>query len=263
MNTVKSYDLILSLGGSCAVANQLKVRGLRPFSLPLDWIFCVSPDTLARLADCFRDDFARWMLPENLVEVDSCDWNAHAAKYQYRDTFTGYRFLHDFVTPKEVSAETVRVKYRRRIDRLYDKLQKADSLALCFDAKYPGSEENVLAIRSLILEKFGAGKNIDCYLVEFCADRYETIANDHLEVFRFTHPRTDYIFGPHPTFEFGFMDNFRLTGKFKSEERGKGRWYYLAHTPHGIQIWLWRTLRPIFGMKLSLGSKTFDFRIGQ
>jgi hypothetical protein len=208
---MKTYDFILSLGGSCAVANQLKVRGLRPFSLPFDWVFCVSPDALARLADCFRDDFARWMLTENLVEVDACDRNAHAKKFQYRDTFTGYRFIHDFAEPKAVCAEAVRDKYRRRIDRLYDKLQKADSIALCFDAKYPGSEENLLAIRSLLLEKFGAEKNIDCYLVEFCADRYETISNKHLTVFRYTHPKTDYIFGPHPTFEFGFMEHWSLT----------------------------------------------------
>lgn len=260
---MKSYDLILSLGGSCAVANQLKVRGLRLFSLPFDWVFCVSPDALARLADCFRDDFARWMLPENLVEVDACDRNAHAAKYQYRDTFTGYRFLHDFGEPKEACAEDVRSKYLRRIERLYEKLRAADSIALCFDAKYPGSEENLLAIRSLLLEKFGTEKTIDCYLVEFCANRHETICQDHLTIFRFTHPKTDYIFGPNPTFEFSFLDDFRLTGKFKSEERGKGRWFYVAHTPHGIRIWLWRTSRPIFGMKVSVGRRELDFRIGK
>ena len=165
MRMKKEYDLILSLGGSCAVANQLKVRGLRPYSLPFDWVFCVSPDALARLADCFRDDFAHWLLPDNLVEVDACDRNANAAKHQYRDSFTGYRFIHDFMEPKEVCAEAVRTKYMRRIDRLYDKLRKADSIALCFDAKYSGSEENILAIRSLVLEKFGTDKEIDCYLV--------------------------------------------------------------------------------------------------
>lgn len=259
----KEYDLILSLGGSCAVANQLKVRGLRPYSLPFDWVFCVSPDALARLADCFRDDFAHWLLPDNLVEVDACDRNANAAKHQYRDSFTGYRFIHDFMEPKEVCAEAVRTKYMRRIDRLYDKLRKADSIALCFDAKYSGSEENILAIRSLVLEKFGTDKEIDCYLVEFCADRHETIEQEHITIFRFSHPKTDYIFGPNPTFEFAFMDDFRLTGKFKSEERGKGRWFYLAHTPHGFKVWLWRTARPIFGMKLSFGDKEFDFRIGK
>lgn len=259
----KEYDLILSLGGSCAVANQLKVRGLRPFSLPFDWVFCVSPDALARLADCFRDDFKRWLLPENLVEVDACDRNAHAAKFQYRDTFTGYRFLHDFMKPKEISIDEVRSKYRRRIDRLYDKLYKAGSIALCFDAKYPGTEENLLALRSLLLEKFGVSKNIDCYLVEFCADRHETINREHLAVFRFTHPKTDYIFGVNPTFEFAFMDDFRLTGKFKVEERGKGSKFYVVHTPHGIRVLLWRLSRPIFGMKLTLGNKEFDFKVGK
>ena len=261
---MKSYDLIVSLGGSCAVANQLKVRGLRPYSLPFDWLFCVSPDSLARLADCFRDDFSRWMLSENLVEVDACDRNASAAKYQYRDTFTGYRFIHDFMRPKEVCIDDVRSKYKRRIDRLYEKLRAADSIALCFDAKYPGSEEKLLAIRSLLLEKFGGrGKAIDCYLVEFGADRYEAIKQEHLSIFRFTHPKTDYIFGSNPTFEFAFMDDFRLTGKFKVEERGKGCKFYVVHTPHGIKIWLWRMLRPIFGMKLTVGNKELDFKIGK
>ena len=245
------------------MANQLKVRGMRPFSLPFDWLFCVSPDTLARLADCFRDDFAAWMKPENLVDVDDHDRNPHAARYQYRDMFTGYRFIHDFVNPKEVCADSVREKYKRRIDRLYDKLRVAGSIALCFDAKYPGSETNLLAIRSLLLEKFGLDKIVDCYLVEFEADRYETVIQDHLMVFRFPHPKTDYIFGAQPTFEFAFLDDLQLTGRFKVEERGKGSRFYATHTPHGILVWLYRTKRPIFGMKLSLGTKELDFRIGK
>lgn len=33
------YDLICSLGGSCATAKQLKMAGLRREALPFDWLF--------------------------------------------------------------------------------------------------------------------------------------------------------------------------------------------------------------------------------
>jgi len=149
---MKIYDIILSLGGSCAVANQLKERGLRLASYPFDWIFTKEPTSLERLADCFREDFVNWPKLENLVEIDEDERNSHAAKYQYRDAYTGFRFIHDFTEPKERCAEVVREKYLRRIERLCLRLKEAKRIALCFDASYSGAREPLLALRSLILE---------------------------------------------------------------------------------------------------------------
>ncbi|MCR5839069.1 MAG: papain-like cysteine peptidase, partial [Kiritimatiellae bacterium] len=47
MNRV--YDLIFSLGGNCAAAHNLKIRRLRPYSLPFDWTYMVDERPIAWL----------------------------------------------------------------------------------------------------------------------------------------------------------------------------------------------------------------------
>lgn len=258
----KEYDLIVSLGGSCAEANQLKVRGLRLVSYPFDWIFTKEATSLERLVDCFREDFANWMIPENLVEIDPAEYDPHAAKYQYRDSFTGYRFIHDFLKPKEKSAVEVRDKYMRRIKRMYSQFFKAQKIALCFDADFPGSSAPMKVIRELLLEKFGKDKQIDLYIVEFSADRYEILKEGPLNVFRFTHPKPLNVFGSHPTFEFNYMDEFVLSDLFKSEERGKGNRLYLAHTTHGMKCILFKNQSRKIAFTLVIGSRKFEFSWG-
>ena len=259
---MKTYDLIVSLGGSCAEANQLKVRGLRLVSLPFDWIFTKDPAFLGRLAVCFKEDFVNWMKPENLMEVDSGERNPKAAKYQYRDTYTGYCFIHDFLGPKEEYGEKVRNKYRRRIERLYERLHQAKIIALCFDAGFAGSEGPLLAIRDLILDKFGTEKVIDCYLVEFNAPKYEIVYDGALTVYRFNHPKHDYIFGNQASFEFAYMDEFLVSNMFKSEERGKGNRIYLAHTAHGIKCIFFKNKKKRFHVDLGIGSRKYEFSFG-
>ena len=38
MKSVREYDFCMSLGGSCSAAMQMKQRGLRLASMPLDWV---------------------------------------------------------------------------------------------------------------------------------------------------------------------------------------------------------------------------------
>lgn len=259
-----AYDLILSLGGSCAVANQLKTRGLRLFSLPFDWLYCTSPKTLEALSVAFKDDFSMWMLDENLVELPQEAYDKASAKFQYEDQLTGYRFIHDFRDSKEKILTDVREKYEYRIKRLYEKLTEASSIALCFDSNFGNCQEALLALRDVLLKKFGETKKIDCYWVEFQAECHcvETPVEGFFH-YSFTHPKTDYIFGVHPTFEFEFMDAFQLTNKFKSEERGKGRIFYLARTHKGIKLWLWRFSRSLFSFTVTIGKRAYEIRIGR
>lgn len=66
----REYDLIFSLGGSCAAACQLKQRGLRPCSLPLDYtFFWHSAKPLRMLAKCLDENFSHFLLKENLEEL--------------------------------------------------------------------------------------------------------------------------------------------------------------------------------------------------
>ncbi len=258
----KEYDLVLSLGGSCAEANQLKVRGLRMISLPFDWLFTKEAATLERLAECFCDDFTNWLKLENLVEIDPDERNPNAAKYQYKDLYTGYRFIHDFLRPKEECFDSVRDKYMRRIARCKERLITAKRIAICFDADFCGSVEPMKNVRGVLLNLFGHDKVIDGYLVEFDASKHEVEKNDDLTVYRFTHPKNDYIFAGHPSFEFAYMDDFRISDMFMSEERGKGNRLYLAHTAHGMKCILWKNRPGWFGVDISFGKRKYEFSIG-
>lgn len=44
MQDKKYFDLMFSIGGSCASASQLKNRGFRFTSLPFDWLTTFNPN---------------------------------------------------------------------------------------------------------------------------------------------------------------------------------------------------------------------------
>ena len=257
------YDLVLSLGGSCAVANQLKVRGLRLFSLPFDWLYCTSYHSLEALAIAFKNDFVYWMVDQNMEEMLASDYEKNAARFQYVDRLTGYRFIHDFSQPKEVILHEVREKYQQRIHRLQEYLKCADSIALCFDSNFSNCEVPLQMLRRILLEKFGENKKIDCYWVEFAASSHAITQKDAWNHYQYTHAKPEYIFKEYPTFEFSFMDSFELTSKFKSENRMKGRFFYLVRTHKGVRLWLLRFARPKFEIKMFLGRKVFELKVGQ
>ena len=105
-------------------------------------------------------------------------------------------------------------------------------------------------------------KQIDAYLVEFKATKHEIFKDGHLTVFRFTHPKSDYIFGHYPCFEFAYMDDFMISDMFKSEERGKGNRLYLAHTAHGMKCILFKNKPKWFGIDICFGKNKYEFSIG-
>ena len=110
------FDLALSLGGSCISALQLRRRGLRTCSLPFDWLFHINDNILTSLSMCFQEDFQNWLLRDNLQELVG-DERGVSPHYQYKDTYTGFRFIHDFFQPIDHKGEckNVKRKYNKRI----------------------------------------------------------------------------------------------------------------------------------------------------
>lgn len=64
------YDLIVSLGGNCAAALQLKRRNLRLFSFPFDYLAMQDGRGVNYLAEGFLTDFSNFMLKNNLKELN-------------------------------------------------------------------------------------------------------------------------------------------------------------------------------------------------
>lgn len=117
------YDLIVSLGGNCSAAHNLRFRGLRPVSLPFDWVYLVDEQPIRFWIKEAGDGFPNLLKRENLVEVRPGERGyaaTHADRRQYVDSASGYRFVNHFHQAIEVPGEyeAVFAAIRRRADRL-------------------------------------------------------------------------------------------------------------------------------------------------
>lgn len=118
-----AYDLIVSLGGNCSAAAQLRIRGLRHMALPFDWLYIVDERPLIWLADHVADNWELLCLKENLMEItpDHSEWtDEHLDCAKYVDVESGYRFINHFKASADFEEEYLRVceTLRRRIERL-------------------------------------------------------------------------------------------------------------------------------------------------
>ena len=53
MTDRRHYDLIVSLGANCSAAHNLRYRNMRPFSLPLDWVYIENDKPIKWLINAF------------------------------------------------------------------------------------------------------------------------------------------------------------------------------------------------------------------
>jgi Putative papain-like cysteine peptidase (DUF1796) len=132
----KSYDVVVSLGGACEVAAQIRRKSLRVFSGPLDWfIFLPIP----KLIEALKSNFEGFMDLTNLQVQGKHDDN-----YAVRDTKYDCLSLHDFPVSKNSEKELrtygeFKKKIDRRISRLYQKMGEGKSIL--FIRLYGGHDE--------------------------------------------------------------------------------------------------------------------------
>ena len=114
-------DAIVSLGGNCSVAHNLRARSLRPFSLPFDWLLMDDCRPVEYLARGFRDGFSDFCLRINLDELKGDERGQERPGHlQLRDRVSGWKFIHHFMETPDFEVEYNRVYgvLRRRLDRL-------------------------------------------------------------------------------------------------------------------------------------------------
>ena len=105
---------IVSLGSFCHLASHLKRQNLRTCSYPFDWAL-TSP---AVIADCLRDDFARFLDPAEHVETGPTT-SSHRT---YGNMVTGYNFqgqksIGGTFTHKNITKPEVLAYYTRCVER--------------------------------------------------------------------------------------------------------------------------------------------------
>lgn len=103
----KSYDLIVSLGMSCAPAINMQRNNLRTFSMPLDWMISYSLTDVNRL---YKNRFQNFMELTNLQMLKETHFfledgvpaypngnkNALVKSYFIQDTCYNIISVHDF-----------------------------------------------------------------------------------------------------------------------------------------------------------------------
>ena len=118
----KEYDYIVSLGGSCNVATQLRHRGLRKCSFPLDWTLMADEKPIRWLLSGLRSRFGNFCLRENMHAFELPAEEYGTRKQRLQDDVTGFRFIHHFsADPKDkVAFDKERLVIQRRIERFYE-----------------------------------------------------------------------------------------------------------------------------------------------
>ena len=173
----QTYDLIVSLGGNCAVANQLLFRDMRPFSLPLDYVFMVDYAPIKYLQEAFKNRFEKFCLKENLVElVGEERADDRSGNIQYKDTYSGFRFIHHFPKPIEQGGvfDATKETLNRRIERLFAKIDKRKKILFVLNTNFAFDVQLAIELKNVIAGKW-KNKKITFLVIQFGAEEDKTL----------------------------------------------------------------------------------------
>ena len=217
------YDLIVSLGGNCFVAKQLQHRGMRPFSLALDWVFMSEPRCVKELCGLLRSRFDGFCLYENIIEHDKPDREGHHMTYKFTDKKLGFGFVHHFHSPLSDRAgfDRDRATIGRRIDRIYEKVSSVKNVLFILENSFMVEEAVVMELYRTLCEVF-PGVEVDLYSMQFNADEEshkDVAANVRISKYHRRGDVANDVYGT--SYEWEFLDGIRLKGTMKPKEKRK------------------------------------------
>jgi hypothetical protein len=211
----KSYDLIVSLGGNCSAASQIKFRGLRTCSLALDWVAMFGEKPLLYLPDGLRTRFRDFCKYENMQEFDEPRMEHGRLTYKFKDTATGFHFWHHFFAPlaDREAFDRARLVLDRRLKRFYDKV--AGSKNVLFVLSTPFSYDPHLAegVVSALRDVF-PDTTSELVLIQFAAPSHELVdlCDGALHAETFTRAINVVYDNSLTSTEWAWMDGLSLSG---------------------------------------------------
>lgn len=199
-------DLIISLGGNCSAAHNLRYREMRFFSLPFDWVYITDTQPITYLSTAFQTHFRDFFLKENLIRVQG---NAHHAII-YQDTLSKYYFPNHFSTSIDMGNEYARVatKINRRIDRLYDKIEAANVVLLILATYFPFDTVCVSRLAKT-LHDLWPQKTFRFKVLQFNAGEDSETTEDNIVITKHRRMMNDYDFNK-TNYEWAFLDKLAL-----------------------------------------------------
>jgi len=118
----RTYDLAISLGGSCGMSQALRRAKCQFASFPFDW---VGKSSYRKRIELIDNDFADYLVDEDLPHFDKIPKNGKI-EHHYYDRF-GFIYAHDFDQEKPIPPQipVVRAKYLRRLHHMSELIVRA------------------------------------------------------------------------------------------------------------------------------------------
>lgn len=177
----QTYDLVFSLGAVCFCTHVLRRMNLQLASYPFDWLF--GSNLLDRL-DMLSNHL------EHFIELKDLEYSYTENSIfcdAYYNKSNDLTFNHDFPKGVDVkdSYDEVRQKYDRRIQRLFDNIDKAQKVLVVFierpNVENSASYEDFALRAEKIRDKY-KGKQIDFLYV--CPDNQMEIKTYKISEFK-------------------------------------------------------------------------------
>lgn len=161
----RRYDLIASIGDTCATSLYLRRNKLQYASYPLDW---VGYDPFLWKIDLLTHHFADFMNLEDFSPMERPKDGGDVNCDTYINTRTGCCFWHDFPIgiPIEQSYPSVKEKYRRRIKRLFDRINKSQDILFIWFSPQSNLEDSEIIAGQQKLAAYFAPRNINLLIIE-------------------------------------------------------------------------------------------------
>lgn len=159
-----NFDLIVSLGKDCACSWYLRKFNLQIESYPLDWLTHATFDCRVKM---LVNNFESFLQKSNikLLEKSPLEPSHDDGHDYYEDTLTGFYFYHDFPAFEDFdkSFDTVKARYTRRINRLYERIDESYKILFVFYGRGEDlTNEQIVKAKVEIDKKF---KNKKIYLL--------------------------------------------------------------------------------------------------
>lgn len=146
------WDAVISLGGTCQVAHQIKRSGMRLASYPFDWLFSTEPEYVIK---AFEDDFKDFLKYENLDEAEKTETEHKRVTDKY------YHMIHQHIFPLDEpiadSYASVKEIVDRRVRRLLSLQGKNMSILFI---RTDLTEDQALRLGDLLHRKYGKSAHL-------------------------------------------------------------------------------------------------------
>lgn len=203
------YDLVVSLGANCSAAHNLRFRNMRPYSLPLDWVYIEDDQPIKWLVGAFKNKFMDFFQYENMKKMPAT--NEHAIIY--KDTVSGYLFPNHFTKTiqNETDFNVVAKKMKRRVERLFNKIDCAKNILFILASAKPLDTNNILSLQKQFKTLYPT-KQIDFEVLMFDAKENTDTTKNHIHIRTFERALNDYDFSK-TNFEWAFLDEIDISDK--------------------------------------------------